>query len=60
MAAKKKSVESIAAEVPGERRLAWEPPYVPDKTVSGTILQDVPPAEAARQLVNWLRDQKLI
>ena len=60
MAAKKKPVETIAVSVPAERRMAWEPPYVPSKTMSGTIVQDVPAAEAAKQLVSWLRDQKLI
>ena len=62
MAAKKKLVETVAASVPTERRLAWETPQVPEKTVSGTIVrvQDVPAPEAAKQLVGWLREQKLI
>ena len=60
MAAKKKPVETIAVTVPAERRLVWDLPYVPTKTVSGTIVQDVPAAEAASQLVSWLRDQNLI
>ena len=60
MAAKKKPVETIRGYRPGERRFAWDRPYVPAKTVSGTIVQDVPAAEAAKQLVRWLRDQKLI
>jgi len=35
---------------------------VPAKTVSGTIvnMQDVPASEAVKQLVSWLREQKLI
>ncbi len=62
MAAKKKQVESIAASVPTERRLAWDSPQVPERTVSGTIVhvQDVPASEAAKQLVGWLQEQKLI
>jgi hypothetical protein len=62
MAAKKKQVESVAASVPTERRLAWDPPQVPAKTVSGTIVhvQDVSAPEAAKQLVGWLQEQKLI
>ena len=60
MAAKKKPVETIAARVPAESRIAWDAPYVPARTVSGTIVQDIPAAEAAKQLVSWLRDQKLI
>jgi electron transfer flavoprotein beta subunit len=60
MAAKKKSVDTVVANVPAERRLAWETPEVPAKTVSGTIVQDLPATEAARQLVSWLQEQKLI
>ena len=60
MAAKKKPIESIAVNAPAEPRIAWEAPYVPTKAVSGTIVQDVPAAEAAKQLVSWLREQKLI
>jgi electron transfer flavoprotein beta subunit len=60
MAAKKKPVETVAASVPTERRLAWDAPYVPAKTVSGTIVQDVPATEAAKQLVDWLQEQKLL
>ena len=62
MAAKKKPIESLAARVPAERRLAWEMPQVPAKSVSGTVvnLQDVSTTEAVKQLVGWLRAQKLI
>jgi electron transfer flavoprotein beta subunit len=62
MAAKKKAVDTVVANLPAERRLAWETPEVPAKTVSGTIVnvQDLPAAEAARQLVGWLQEQKLI
>jgi len=60
MAAKRKPVYTVVASVPAERRLAWESPLVPEKTVSGTIVQDTPATEAARQLVDWLQEQKLI
>ena len=60
MAAKKKPIDVLSASVPVERRLAWDAPQVPAKTVSGTIVQDVAAAEAAQQLVDWLREQKLI
>jgi len=60
MAAKKKPVETVTASTPTERRLAWDAPQVPAKTVSGTIVQDVPSTEAAKQLVGWLQEQKLI
>lgn len=60
MAAKKKPIETLSASAPAERRIAWDPPYVAARTVAGTIVQDVAAADAAKQLVSWLRDQKLI
>jgi electron transfer flavoprotein beta subunit len=60
MAAKKKPIETRSAEVGSGVRLEWSEPHLPEKTVSGTIVQDAPPAEAARQLVAWLKEQKLI
>ncbi len=60
MAAKKKQVDSVAVSAPVERRLTWESPQVPEKIVTGTIVQDVPAAEAAKRLVGWLQEQKLI
>ena len=60
MAAKKKSVDTHSARVVEERRLTWDAPQVPAKTVSGTIVQDVSATEAAKQLVSWLQEQNLI
>jgi len=61
MAAKKKPVEQAPiAAADGDERLSWGEPYVPERGTTGTILQDVPAADAARQLVGWLREQKLI
>jgi electron transfer flavoprotein beta subunit len=61
MAAKKKPVDQVAAaSVDGGNRISWGEPYVPERDTTGMILQDVPAAEAARQLVGWLREQKLI
>jgi electron transfer flavoprotein beta subunit len=62
MAAKKKPVETVAASAPMDRRLGWDAPQVPAKTVSGTIVnvQDTSATEAAKQLVGWLQEQKLI
>jgi electron transfer flavoprotein beta subunit len=61
MAAKKKPIDqtSSAAVDPGGR-LSWTDPTAPERTAGGTILQDEVPAAAARQLVAWLKDQKLI
>ncbi len=60
MAAKKKPLESTVVAPAPQERISWGATYVPEKSVSGTIVQDVPAAEAAKQLVAWLRDEKLI
>jgi electron transfer flavoprotein beta subunit len=61
MAAKRKPLDRVApTAVPAADRIAWGEPYVPERGVTGTILQDVPPADAAKQLAAWLREQKLI
>jgi electron transfer flavoprotein beta subunit len=62
MAAKKKPVDTRPASVPEERRLDWDAPQVPAKTVFGTIVhvQDGSATEAVKQLVSWLQAQKLI
>jgi electron transfer flavoprotein beta subunit len=60
MSAKIKPLESIAANVAPEVQITWDEPYVPERAVIGTIVQDVPPAQAAKQLADWLREQKLI
>ena len=60
MAAKKKPVEKVPAPAVGDVRMTWSAPQAPEKTVTGVLLQDVPAAEAARQLVAWLEEQKAI
>ena len=60
MAAKKKQVDTLAASVAEEHCLSWDAPQVPAKSGSGTIVQDVSASEAAKQLVGWLQEQKLI
>jgi electron transfer flavoprotein beta subunit len=61
MAAKRKPVEQVSPE-PQERnnRLSWSEPFVPERSAAGTIVQGVPAPEAARQLVGWLKEQKLL
>ncbi|MFM9108631.1 MAG: electron transfer flavoprotein subunit beta/FixA family protein [Chloroflexota bacterium] len=58
MAAKKKPVDVVAASVPGESDIRWTAPKAPEKSVTGVLLQDVPAAEAARRLTEWLKEQK--
>jgi electron transfer flavoprotein beta subunit len=60
MGAKKKPVEVTPVTLPAAARLTWETPYVPPKTTSGILVQDMPASEAAQQLVAWLQEQKLI
>lgn len=60
MAAKRKPVEQLTPEPPVTAGMRWSEPFVPERTVAGTILQDSPATEAAAQLVAWLRQQKVI
>ncbi|MDQ4099368.1 MAG: electron transfer flavoprotein subunit beta/FixA family protein [Chloroflexota bacterium] len=61
MAAKRKPVEQVTATAPSSpRRLLWGEPFIPERTVTGTIVQGLPPADAAKQLVGWLKEQKLL
>ncbi|HEY8447097.1 MAG TPA: electron transfer flavoprotein subunit beta/FixA family protein [Thermomicrobiales bacterium] len=61
MAAKKKPIEQVSVTVPeAGARLRWGEPFVLERGSAGRILQDVPAAEAAKELVAWLREQKLI
>ncbi|MGH2532354.1 MAG: electron transfer flavoprotein subunit beta/FixA family protein [Thermomicrobiales bacterium] len=61
MAAKKKPVDQGApARTDGERRLSWSEPSAPERTSGGTIVQDAAPADAAKQLVTWLKERKLL
>jgi electron transfer flavoprotein beta subunit len=60
MAAKKKPVDTVTTAPSVETRLRWEEPYVPAKSITGTIVQDVPAVEAVTQLVAWMKEQKLI
>jgi electron transfer flavoprotein beta subunit len=60
MAAKKKPVETITPQSVPVSEIRWSAPFAQEKTAGGTIVQDVPPKEAARQLVAWLRENKLV
>jgi len=61
MAAKKKPLDTVDSGVGNDgNRASWNDPIAQEKAASGTILRDVPPAEAAKQLVGWLKEQKLV
>ena len=61
MTAKRKPLDTVPASAPSsDGRLSWGEPFVPERGAAGVVLQDVPPADAAKQLVAWLKEQKLI
>jgi electron transfer flavoprotein beta subunit len=62
MAAKRKPLDQVTPEIApeGSERISWGEPYVPERTTGGTLLQDVPAVDAARQLVGWLQEHKLL
>lgn len=60
MAAKKKSIEEVSATDAGRQgRIAWGEPVVPARESAGVMLSGVPAADAASQLVTWLKERKL-
>jgi electron transfer flavoprotein beta subunit len=61
MLAKRKPIEVI--DVPDcstASPMTWTEPEAPERVRTATILQEVPPPAAARQLVEWLRDKHLV
>lgn len=60
MQAKRKPIDVIdvlpASDAP---RMTWSEPEAPERVRTATILQGVPPQDAAKQLVAWLRDKHL-
>lgn len=61
MAAKRKPVEKVSAPARGEAvRLSWSEPKAPKREAEGIIVQGDDPQEAAKQLVAWLKDNKLV
>lgn len=59
MAAKKKPIEQVAGAADAARA-TWDAPVAPERAAAGIMVQDVPAAEAAKHLVAWLREQKLV
>jgi electron transfer flavoprotein beta subunit len=60
MAAKKKPLEITKVDVSVSQDIAWGEPFREERAATGTIVADVPAAEAAAQLVAWLREKKLV
>jgi electron transfer flavoprotein beta subunit len=60
MAAKKKPIEIAKVNVANPQDITWGEPYREQHVTSGTIISDVPAAEAAAKLAAWLREKKLV
>jgi electron transfer flavoprotein beta subunit len=60
MAAKKKPLETVDAPSVPKAQAAWSEPFAQERSAGGVILQDVAANEAAKQLVAWLRENKLV
>lgn len=60
MAAKKKSVEKVAAAPRQEVRLSWSEPTAPQRDAEGIIVQGESAQDAAAKLVAWMKENKLI
>jgi electron transfer flavoprotein beta subunit len=61
MAAKRKPVEMIAAaEKDATSRLGWGEPKAPLRESGGIIVQGASAQDAAKQLVDWMKENKLV
>ncbi len=60
MAAKKKPLDISKVDVTASQDIVWSEPFREERAATGTIIADIPPAEAAAQLAAWLREKKLI
>lgn len=60
MAARKKPLETVAPVTVPVSQVSWSAPFTQERTAGGVIIQDVPAQDAARQLVAWLKDNKLV
>lgn len=61
MAAKRKPVEKVAAaDGDGQTRLSWSEPRAPQREAEGIIVQGESAEDAAKQLVAWMKENKLV
>ncbi len=61
MAAKRKPVERVAATPSeGGSRLTWSEPKAPQREAEGIVIQGESATDAAKHLVAWLREHKLV
>lgn len=60
MAAKKKPLETVAATNVPAAQASWSAPFTQERPAGGIVVQDASPGEVAKQLVAWLRENKLV
>jgi electron transfer flavoprotein beta subunit len=61
MAAKRKTVDKIvAAEKSGTPRVSWGEPKAPKREAEGIIVQGESAEDAAKRLVAWMKEHKLV
>lgn len=61
MAAKRKPVDKVSAPAAdGAPRVSWTEPKAPQREAEGIVIQGDDPQDAARQLVAWMKEQKLV
>ncbi len=60
MAAKKKPVDVVSPALVPESLTTWSTPFTQDRDATGIVIEGVPAADAARQLVTWLKEKKLV
>lgn len=57
--AKKKTIPVISPDVDTRTRLIWSEPAAEEREAAGIIVEGQPAPEAARKLVEWLKERKL-
>jgi electron transfer flavoprotein beta subunit len=60
MAAKKKPLDVVIADVAPSPDISWGEPFREERAATGIIISDLPAAEAAAKLAAWLKEQKLV
>jgi electron transfer flavoprotein beta subunit len=61
MAAKRKPVEKVTAPTKSDAaRVTWSEPKAPQREAAGIVVEGETPQDAAKQLVAWMQENKLI
>lgn len=60
MQAKKKRIPVVTPQLDDRVRLSWSTPVAVERAATGIIVQGEPAPDAARNLVAWLRERKLV